>query len=126
MFKNFNNFILTELHNDEKIISSNLIYFKAAEGSGLAFVVFTEAITQFPFPPIWAVLFFLMLLMLGLGTMFGTLEGVITSLNDSKLVKLDKPVITAILCSVACAVGLVFTTHSGQVSHWFSNAHNSP
>lgn len=89
--------------------------FQAAEGTGLAFVVFTEAINQFPFPPFWAVMFFLMLLMLGMGSMFGTLEGVITSLNDSKLINLKKPVLTAILCSIACGIGLVFTTHSGQV-----------
>lgn len=44
---------------------------EAAEGTGLAFVVFTEAILKFPFPPVWSVLFFLMLLSLGLGSMFG-------------------------------------------------------
>lgn len=77
--------------------------------------MFTEAILQFPFPPIWSLLFFMMLMMLGLGSMFGTLEGVITSLNDSKIVRVEKPILTAILCSSACIVGLVFTTHSGQV-----------
>jgi SNF family Na+-dependent transporter len=78
-------------------------------------VVFTEAILQFPLPPVWAVLFFMMLLMLGLGTMFGTLEGVITSMNDSKMINLEKPVMTAILCASACLIGLVFTTQAGQV-----------
>uniref|UniRef100_A0A915MYW0 Uncharacterized protein n=1 Tax=Meloidogyne javanica TaxID=6303 RepID=A0A915MYW0_MELJA len=66
----------------------------AAEGTGLAFVVFTEAISQFPFPPFWAILFFLMLMMLGLGSMFGTLEGVITSLNDAKMIKLSQPMLS--------------------------------
>uniref|UniRef100_A0A914VNW5 Uncharacterized protein n=1 Tax=Plectus sambesii TaxID=2011161 RepID=A0A914VNW5_9BILA len=33
----------------------NKILSQAAEGTGLAFVVFTEAIVQFPFPPLWAV-----------------------------------------------------------------------
>uniref|UniRef100_A0A915MGM1 Transporter n=1 Tax=Meloidogyne javanica TaxID=6303 RepID=A0A915MGM1_MELJA len=67
---------------------------EAAEGTGLAFVVFTEAISQFPFPPFWAILFFLMLMMLGLGSMFGTLEGVITSLNDAKMIKLSQPMLS--------------------------------
>uniref|UniRef100_A0AC35U747 Transporter n=1 Tax=Rhabditophanes sp. KR3021 TaxID=114890 RepID=A0AC35U747_9BILA len=103
---------VTKHCNFEKIIA------EAAEGTGLAFVVFTEAILQFPFPPVWAVMFFLMLLMLGMGSMFGTLEGVITSLNDSHLVTVSKPVMTGILCTIACLVGLVFTTQGGQ--YWVS------
>jgi len=58
---------------------------QAAEGTGLAFIVFTQAMVEFPISPIWAILFFTMLLMLGLGSMFGTLEGVITSIHDLKL-----------------------------------------
>ncbi|PIO70401.1 sodium-dependent neutral amino acid transporter B(0) family protein [Teladorsagia circumcincta] len=87
---------------------------EAAEGTGLAFVVFTEAILKFPFPPAWSILFFLMLLSLGLGSMFGTLEGVITSLNDSHLITVTKPVLTAVLCASACLVGLLFSTRAGQ------------
>ncbi|CAD6185523.1 unnamed protein product [Caenorhabditis auriculariae] len=91
---------------------------EAAEGAGLAFVVFTEAILQFPMPPIWSCLFFLMLLSLGLGSMFGTLEGVITSLNDSKLINVKKPVLTFILCLSALIVGIPFASRSGQ--YWVS------
>ncbi|VDL69266.1 unnamed protein product [Nippostrongylus brasiliensis] len=89
-------------------------YIEAAEGTGLAFVVFTEAILKFPFPPVWSILFFLMLLSLGLGSMFGTLEGVITSLNDSHLITMTKPMLTAILCASACIIGLLFSTRAGQ------------
>jgi hypothetical protein len=46
--------------------------------------------------------------------MFGTLEGVITSLNDSHMINIRKPIMTGILCGSACLVGLVFTTHAGQ------------
>jgi SNF family Na+-dependent transporter len=60
-------------------------------------------------------MFFLMLLMLGLGSMFGTLEGVITSLNDAHMINIRKPIMTGILCASACLIGLVFTTHAGQV-----------
>ncbi|TMS36290.1 hypothetical protein L596_003487 [Steinernema carpocapsae] len=109
-------FALMELHSKECDYSK--IIEEAAEGTGLAFVVFTEAIVQFPFPPMWSVMFFLMLLMLGLGSMFGTLEGVITSLHDSNFVRVEKPIMTAILCSIACVVGLVFTTRAGQ--YWVS------
>ena len=35
-------------------------------GTGLAFIIFPAAILTLPFPPLWSVLFFLMLLTLGL------------------------------------------------------------
>jgi len=35
-------------------------------------------------------------MMLGLGSMFGTLEGVITSLNDAKMIKLSQPMLSVI------------------------------
>lgn len=59
--------------------------FQSASGTGLAFIIFTEAINQFPGAQFWAVLFFLMLFTLGIDSQFGTLEGVATSLVDMKL-----------------------------------------
>ena len=59
-----------------------MFYFQSASGTGLAFIVFTDAINQFPVSQLWSVLFFLMLLTLGLDSMFGTLEGALTSIND--------------------------------------------
>lgn len=51
--------------------------------------------SKFPGGPFWAVIFFLMLLSLGLGSMIGTLEGVITSIADLKVnVKLRKDVVS--------------------------------
>ena len=55
---------------------------KTASGTGLAFIAFTEAISQFGVTaPFFAVLFFLMLLTLGLGSMIGTLEGLLLLLT---------------------------------------------
>ncbi|KAG5830401.1 hypothetical protein ANANG_G00310230 [Anguilla anguilla] len=56
---------------------------QAVQGTGLAFIAFTEAMTHFPASPVWSVLFFLMLMNLGLGSMFGTIEGIITPLVDT-------------------------------------------
>ncbi|XP_078482724.1 sodium- and chloride-dependent transporter XTRP3 [Ciona intestinalis] len=86
---------------------------EASQGTGLAFIVFTEAIINMPGSPVWSVLFFLMLLSLGLGSMFGTVEGVVTPLFDLGL-KIPKPVLTGCICLVSCAIGLIFCTRAGN------------
>lgn len=87
---------------------------KSASGPGLTFIAFTEAITMMPASPIWSVLFFCMLLTLGLGSMFGTLEGVITPFYDMKIVPFRKEIMTAMICAVCFFIGLLFCQHSGQ------------
>ena len=57
--------------------------FQAASGTGLAFVIFTQAIVEFgPSAPFWSIIFFMMLLSLGMGSEFGTIEGVTASIYD--------------------------------------------
>lgn len=75
----------------------NTFFFQSASGTGLAFIIFTEAINQFPGAQFWSVLFFLMLFTLGVDSQFGTLEGVSTSLMDMKLFpKASKETITGV------------------------------
>ncbi|XP_078360308.1 sodium-dependent neutral amino acid transporter B(0)AT1-like isoform X2 [Oculina patagonica] len=87
---------------------------ESAQGPGLTFIAFTEAIVKMPASPLWSVLFFLMLLTLGLGSMFGTLEGVITPFYDLKIFPWRKEVMTACICGFCYIIGLTFTQHSGQ------------
>lgn len=64
---------------------------QGVEGTGLAFIVFTEAITKMPGSPAWSVLFFVMLLCLGISTLFGNIEGVVVPLKDLKILSQKWP-----------------------------------
>ncbi|XP_035779621.1 sodium-dependent neutral amino acid transporter B(0)AT3-like isoform X1 [Anopheles albimanus] len=87
----------------------------SASGTGLAFIIFTEAINQFPAAQLWAVLFFLMLFTLGIDSQFGTLEGVSTSLMDMKLFpNVPKEMITGFLCVSCCVISMCFANGAGS------------
>ncbi|XP_029647067.2 sodium- and chloride-dependent transporter XTRP3-like isoform X1 [Octopus sinensis] len=92
---------------------------KAASGTGLAFIVFAQAIVEFgPSSPFWSFIFFLMLLALGLGTEFATLEGIATSIRDSSPYEWTKTKwkLSGVLCLFSFVVGIVFTLNSG--AYW--------
>lgn len=59
--------------------------FQAVEGPGLAFIVYSEAIKDMPLPQLWSVLYFSMLLLLGMGSMLGNITAIITPLRDFKV-----------------------------------------
>ncbi|XP_043833975.1 sodium-dependent neutral amino acid transporter B(0)AT1 [Dromiciops gliroides] len=93
---------------------------EGVEGTGLAFIVFTEAITKMPLSPLWSVLFFIMLFCLGLSSMFGNMEGVVVPLLDLKIVpkKCPKELLTGLICLVMYLTAFIFTLNSGQ--YWLS------
>lgn len=68
------------------ILLTNWYLLQGVEGTGLAFIVFTEAITRMPVSPLWSILFFVMLFCLGLSSMFGNMEGVLVPLQDLKII----------------------------------------
>ncbi|KAG8247101.1 hypothetical protein J6590_069161 [Homalodisca vitripennis] len=87
----------------------------SAAGTGLAFIIFTEAINQFPGAQFWSVLFFLMLFTLGIDSQFGTLEGVVTSIVDMKLFpNLRKEILTGSICLICCIISMSFAHGAGN------------
>ncbi|XP_033831026.2 sodium-dependent neutral amino acid transporter B(0)AT1-like isoform X2 [Periophthalmus magnuspinnatus] len=88
---------------------------EGVEGPGLAFIVFTEAIINMPASPAWAVLFFIMLLCLGLSTLIGTFEGVIVPLRDLHVFPKSWPqeVVAGVTFLTAFIITLLFAQHSG-------------
>ncbi|XP_061743031.1 sodium- and chloride-dependent glycine transporter 2 isoform X1 [Nerophis ophidion] len=88
----------------------------ADEGPGIAFVVYPEALTRLPLSPFWAIIFFLMLLTLGLDTMFATIETIVTSVSDEfpKYLRTHKPLFTLVCCLVFFILGFPMITESGM------------
>lgn len=88
---------------------------EGVEGTGLAFVVFTEAIIKMPGAPAWAVLFFVMLMCLGVSSQFGTFEGVVVPLRDLNLFpkKWSQELLTGVTCLIAFIISLLFAQKSG-------------
>ena len=67
----------------------------AAQGTGLAFIVMADVFTKLPGAPFWSLLFFSMLLSLGIGSQIGILEGFISTLFDMPTFKrFSKPVLS--------------------------------
>ncbi|XP_077269484.1 sodium- and chloride-dependent transporter XTRP3 [Temnothorax americanus] len=87
----------------------------AAEGTGLAFIVFTQAIVELPGAPFWSCIFFMMLLALGLGSQIGLLEGMLCVIFDIDLFKrIKKQYVTGVVCVTCFFVGLIFCTGAGE------------
>uniref|UniRef100_A0A3B3DVV2 Transporter n=1 Tax=Oryzias melastigma TaxID=30732 RepID=A0A3B3DVV2_ORYME len=85
---------------------------KAVQGTGLAFIAFTEAMTHFPASPFWSVMFFFMLINLGLGSMIGTMTGITTPILDA--FKIRKEILCVVCCVIAFLLGLLFVQRSGN------------
>jgi len=90
----------------------------ATAGTGLAFEVYPDAVTRMPgnIPQLWSVLFFLMLITLGLDSQFTILEAVTTSLMDRWPKLFDRKWKTLIIlgcCVIFFAIGLLLCTNAG-------------
>ncbi|KAK2513479.1 hypothetical protein Q9233_015531 [Columba guinea] len=105
-----------------KFESCNLESFlnDGVEGTGLAFIAFTEAITKMPVSPLWSILFFIMIFCLGLSSMFGNMEGVLVPLQDLNIIssKVPKELVTGLICLVSYLVAFIFVLKSG--SYWLA------
>jgi len=82
-------------------------------GAGLAFITYPTAIAKFHYvPQVFAVLFFLMLFTLGLGSASALTNSIITVICDQKP-KWSKAKVTAAACFTGFAIGLVYVTPEG-------------
>lgn len=80
-------------------------------GPGLIFVVYPQLLARMPSPQLWSVLFFFMLLCLGLNSQFAIVEVVVTSIQDGfpnwiKMKLVYHELLVLIICFFAFFFGL--------------------
>uniref|UniRef100_UPI0035900744 sodium- and chloride-dependent creatine transporter 1-like isoform X2 n=1 Tax=Myxine glutinosa TaxID=7769 RepID=UPI0035900744 len=89
----------------------------ATSGPGLAFIAYPKAVALMPLAPLWAALFFLMLVMLGLDSQFVCVEAFITAFTDLLPEKphyfLRRQSILALYCAFNFLLMICFVTKGG-------------
>uniref|UniRef100_UPI00398F4748 sodium- and chloride-dependent GABA transporter ine-like isoform X1 n=2 Tax=Pristiophorus japonicus TaxID=55135 RepID=UPI00398F4748 len=90
----------------------------ATDGPGLVFVVYPEVFVTMPIAPMWATLFFFMLLCLGVDSQFAMVEVMVTSLMDGwgkSLLQFfkRKELLVLAVCFVAFILGIPNVTQGG-------------
>uniref|UniRef100_A0A671LR84 Transporter n=1 Tax=Sinocyclocheilus anshuiensis TaxID=1608454 RepID=A0A671LR84_9TELE len=87
----------------------------ADAGFGLAFIAYPDALSKLPISPLWSILFFVMLITLGLDSQFAGIEVIATCLQDAypKLLKSKRGIVTTAVCIVLFLLGLPCITRAG-------------
>ncbi|XP_025086275.1 sodium-dependent proline transporter-like isoform X1 [Pomacea canaliculata] len=82
---------------------------------GMTFIVYPAALLSFPVPSLWSALFFLMLVTMGLGTTFCTIETVVTAIVDENpaFLKKRRVLMLTAVCVVSFLLGLPCAAQGG-------------
>ncbi|CAH8875531.1 unnamed protein product [Trichobilharzia szidati] len=90
----------------------------AESGPGLGFVVYPKAIGTMPGSPFWSICFFSMIILLGIDSMFGGVEGFVTAATDYFPHAMAKTWIRCLFVGCVCfasyLVGLSMVTNGGM------------
>ncbi|NP_001161527.1 dopamine transporter-like protein [Saccoglossus kowalevskii] len=87
----------------------------ATEGPGLVFIVYPEALSTMPGSTFWSLIFFAMLITLGLDSSFGGSEAILTGVSDEfpKSIKPHREIFVGCLFAFYFVIGLTMCTQGG-------------
>lgn len=86
----------------------------AKDGPGLIFIIYPEALATLPLSSAWAVVFFIMLLTLGIDSAMGGMESVITGLVDEfQLLRRHRELFTLAVVLATFLLSLLCVTNGG-------------
>ncbi|XP_061124985.1 sodium- and chloride-dependent GABA transporter 2 isoform X2 [Syngnathus typhle] len=90
----------------------------AESGPGLAFIAYPRAVTMMPFSPLWAALFFIMIVFLGLDSQFVCVESLVTAIVDMYPAtfrrKNRRELFLLLVVSLSFLVGLIMLMEGGM------------
>ncbi|XP_050982951.1 sodium- and chloride-dependent GABA transporter 2-like [Labeo rohita] len=90
----------------------------AESGPGLAFIAYPQAVAMMPLPQLWAVCFFIMIILLGLDTQFVGMDCIITSVMDmfpAVLRRAGRREMILLVFCLTCFLGqLIMVTEGGM------------
>ncbi|KAL7879066.1 hypothetical protein AOLI_G00100400 [Acnodon oligacanthus] len=93
----------------------------AESGPGLAFIAYPQAVAMIPLPQVWAICFFIMVILLCVDTQFTAVEGIVTSVTDVFPQVLRGPkrreIFLLLFCFFCFLCQIIMVTESGV--YWF-------
>ncbi|CAF3280628.1 unnamed protein product [Rotaria socialis] len=97
-----------------KSLGESIEKYAESSGPGLAFITYPEALSRMPGSPFFSVIFFLMLLALGLGSQFASTDVPVTAIMEYiPALQKRRSLVVVVTCALCYVISLPFTCPGG-------------